>query len=53
MQTAAFTLDAIGVAALTAGVIWTGVYYAQGNTGLSLALAPRSGGASAVIIGRF
>lgn len=53
MQTAAFTLDAIGVAALTAGVIWTGVYYAQGNTGLSLALAPRSGGGSAFILGRF
>lgn len=53
MQTAAFTLDAIGVAALAAGVIWTGVYYAQGNTGLSLALAPRSGGGSAFILGRF
>ena len=53
MQTASYTLDAVGVAALAAGVIWTGVYYAQGNTGLSLAVAPNPGGAGAFVLGRF
>jgi hypothetical protein len=53
MATAAYTFDAIGVAALTAGVIWTGVFYAQGNTGLSLAIGPKSGGLGAVVLGRF
>jgi len=53
MATAAYALDAIGAATLAAGVIWTGIYYAQGNTGLSLALAPRPGGAGAFVLGRF
>lgn len=53
MATAAYALDAVGVAALTAGVIWTGVFYAQGNTGLSLALVPKSGGMGGFVLGRF
>lgn len=53
LATSSYVLSAIGGAALAAGVVWTGVYYARGNTGLSLALVPQNNGLGALVLGRF